>query len=250
MTEDLASPGPRKRVVGVLGGMGPSATADFISKVIARTPVEREADHLPLVVWSNPEIPDRTNALLGIGPSPVPAMVDGAQRLAAAGATLIVMPCNTAHAFLGELRPKVGIPFVDMVSTTVDLIRRSRPSVARVGLLATAGTRRAGLYAAECAKHQLELIDLSDEDQAGLVTPAIRAVKVGGDLGDAEAKVRRAARLLAASGAEVLIAGCTEIPLIASGAATVLPIIDSTACLADEVVRRALFPSVDAALRT
>jgi aspartate racemase len=236
VTSGADYPGPVKRIVGVLGGMGPSATADFMAKVVARTPVETESDHLPIVVWSNPEIPDRTQALLGLGPSPVPAMTDGVRRLVAAGADTIAIPCNTAHAFLDELRSKTQVEFLDMIQATIATVRHDYPGARRVGILSTSGTRLAQLYARQCRQHGLLPIELSDADQARLVDPAIKAVKVGADLEDAATRIGQAALILARRDASVVVAGCTEIPLIAQQATGVLPVVDATDCLAAAVI--------------
>jgi aspartate racemase len=232
--------GPAKRIVGVLGGMGPSATADFMAKVVARTPAGTESDHLPMAVWSNPEIPDRTQALLGLGPSPVPAMLDGVRRLVAVGASTIAIPCNTAHAFLDELRAKTEAEFLNMIEATIATVRDVHPEARRVGILSTSGTRWAQLYARQCRGAGLLAIELSDADQARLVDPAIKAVKVGTGLDDAATRIGEAAALLADRGASVVVAGCTEIPLVAHEAAAVLPVVDSTECLAAAVVEHLL----------
>jgi aspartate racemase len=230
---------PAKPVVGILGGMGPSATADFLAKLVARTPVSTEADHLPVALWSNPEIPDRTRALLGRGPSPVPAMADGIRRLVALGATTIAIPCNTAHAFLGELRERTRAEFVDMIEATVTAVLSEHPSVRKVGILSTAGTRRVGLYAAACRRRGLVPVELSQTDQGRLVDPSINDVKTGGEPSSAVGRIREAAIALARLGAGAVIAGCTEIPLVSHSAAEVLPVVDATDCLARAVIARA-----------
>jgi aspartate racemase len=228
--------GPTKPVVGVLGGMGPAATADFLAKIVARTPADAESGHLAVAVWSNPEIPDRTQALLGLGPSPVPAMIDGVRRLAAMGADTIAIPCNTAHAFMGELRERTQADFLDMIDATVAAVATQFPAAGRVGILSTAGTRLSGLYQAACRRRGLATVELSPDDQVRLVDPAIRAVKLGTGLAEAALLVGQAAEAVVSLGASVAIAGCTEIPLISYRAAEVLPVVDATDCLAQAVV--------------
>jgi aspartate racemase len=238
MTDVLAYSGPRKSVVGVLGGMGPAATADFMSKFIARTNVDTEVDHIPLAIWSNPEVPDRTQFLRGLGVSPVPAMVDGVRRLTGLGADFIAIPCNTAHFFLPELIELTGARFLNMIEETVVQARQQSPGIRRVGILSTRGTRMTGLYAAACAERHLECVELSEEHQERFVDPAINQVKTGGDVNAGVAWIRQAVRVLADMGAEAVIAGCTEIPLIADRAVQVLPVIDATDCLAAAAVDR------------
>ena len=233
---DLAYAGPSKPVVGILGGMGPSATADFLAKLVARTPADREFDHLPVALWSNPEIPDRTRALLGRGPSPVPAMADGVRRLLDLGATTIAIPCNTAHAFLDDLRARTPAHFLNMIEATIAAVRDDHPGTGAVGVLSTAGTRRTGLYAAACQRAGLTLIELPEADQARLVNPSIEEVKTGADRRAAMARIHDATVILAELGATTVIAGCTEIPLVVGKAAEVLPVVDATDCLARAVI--------------
>lgn len=233
---DLAYAGPSKPVVGILGGMGPAATADFLAKLVASTPADREFDHLPVALWSNPEIPDRTRALLGRGPSPVPAMADGVRRLLDLGASTIAIPCNTAHAFLDDLRAGTHAHFLNMIEAAVVAVRDDHPGTRAVGVLSTAGTRRTGLYAAACRRAGLTPIELPDADQARLVDPSIEEVKTGADRRAALARIRDATVILAGLGATTVIAGCTEIPLVAREAAEVLPVVDATDCLARAVI--------------
>jgi aspartate racemase len=223
-------------VVGILGGMGPSATADFMAKVVARTPVNSERDHLPLAVWSNPEIPDRTAAILGVGPSPVPAMADGVARLVTIGAQAIAVPCNTAHAFLNELQALTAAHFLNMIDATMATVVRDHPDAQRIGVLGTRGTRTAGLYTTACHRLGLDVVEPSDDEQAELVDRAIAQVKTGQGLFEAREHIRDATEALAHAGATVVIAGCTEIPLVSSYASDVLPIVDATDCLAEAVV--------------
>jgi aspartate racemase len=228
--------GPSRRVVGVLGGMGPLATADFFCKVVLRTVVTTESDHLPIAIWSNPEIPDRTRALLGLGPSPVPAMADGVTRLLHMGATAIAVPCNTAHAFFAELEAATGATFLNMVHIAADEVVRKHPRARRVGVLATQGTRLAGLYADAFRMRGVSVVDLPDDLQRRCVDVAIKEVKTGGDRLRAAALLKDAAAALVDRGADVAVAACTEIPLVAHEAARMLPLVDATDCLAAAVV--------------
>lgn len=237
MTIKTGYAGPGKPVVGILGGMGPLATADFMAKLAARTPVTLESDHLPLVVWSNPEIPDRTAALLGMGPSPVPAMADGIARLVAMGARTVAVPCNTAHAFFAEIRAIAPVDFFDMIDLTLAEVVARYPEARQIGVLSTQGTRLAGLYASECRRRGLEVVEPTDEVQLRLVDRAIQQVKTGSHLSDATARIQQATEALALRGATVVIAGCTEIPMVIAGTHAMLPVIDATDCLAAAVVK-------------
>ncbi|WP_416446135.1 aspartate/glutamate racemase family protein [Leucobacter sp. HNU] len=118
----MAVMGSSARVVGVLGGMGPAATADFYRKLVEATPARRDQDHLRTLIWSDPSIPDRAEAFLRGGPSPVRGLLAGARLLEESGADFIAVPCNTAHLFLGAVRRRAGIPVLDMIGSTVDEI--------------------------------------------------------------------------------------------------------------------------------
>ncbi|EFL23514.1 aspartate racemase [Streptomyces himastatinicus ATCC 53653] len=181
--------------VGILGGMGPAATADFYAKLIRATPAARDQDHVPVVIWADPTIPDRTAALLDHGADPSPWLKRGAHYVALAGANLIAVPCNTAHAFLGAVRSAAApVPVLDMVAETAEEVARSQPG-ATVGILATTGTLTAELYQNALSRCGLKpLIPDSTAQQA--VMSAIRQVKAGGDLAHARRLMSPALRSL------------------------------------------------------
>ena len=240
-------PGSRRRIrrggpavkmppsrLGVLGGMGPMATAYFFERLIAATSASTDQEHIPVVIWSDGRVPDRTDALLGRGPSPVPAMNEGWHALKNAGADLIAIPCNTAHAFLSEIDTSPGRGFVDMIAATVDTA--AALSSGRVGLFATRGTRMSGLYDRAAEERGLDLVHVDEDEQENLIDKAIRILK-GGERSDAaERLIEEATRSLATSGCDVVMAACTEIPLASGRASQVLPVVDSVACLADACV--------------
>ncbi|MEU1121301.1 MULTISPECIES: amino acid racemase [unclassified Streptomyces] len=225
-------------MLGILGGMGPLATAAFYRTLVERTPADSDQGHLPVVVWADPSVPDRSAALLGEGPSPVPALVEGARRLRAAGATCIAIPCNTAHAYVEQLTRVTGVEVVDMIEAALRRAADSSAGVERVGVLATRGTRAAGLYEQAGARLGLGVLQVSDAVQRSQVDPAIRAVKAGAATEDAVHRIGTAARALREQGAQVVVAACTEIPLVAGAAARVLPLVDSAEALADRVLMR------------
>ncbi|MGC4805006.1 aspartate/glutamate racemase family protein [Micromonospora sp. DT233] len=224
-------------LVGVLGGMGPAATADFFAKLVRATPAVTDQDHLPTLVWSDPSIPDRTEALLARGPSPIPRLLAGLRVLDGAGATLIAMPCNTAHAFLPHLRRAVRQPIVSMVDATVRRLVTARPQVSSVGLLATTGTVTAGMYQAAFHWRAVHCLVPSERHQQSTMR-AIRLVKAG-ELAAARRAVDAPVRALAAAGAEVVVAACTELPLILGSRTGGRDVFDATTALAEEVVELA-----------
>lgn len=228
----------RRYVIGVLGGMGPLATVDLYRKIIEATPARRDQDHLHLIIESNPAVPDRTESLLHGGPDPTPLLLSGAHRLAQAGADFIVVPCNTAHAFLPRIAPQVPIPFVSMVDETARVVSSRLPG-ARVGILATAGTIAANLYQAAFADHGLSSVVPDDADQAR-VSRAIAEVKAGQVGTEQTALLRLVADTLIAEGAGALITACTELPLILTQSDVRVPLFDPTQVLAEAAVVRAL----------
>ncbi|MEO8847257.1 MAG: amino acid racemase [Casimicrobiaceae bacterium] len=226
------------KVVGVIGGLGPEATLDFYAKLLAATPAQRDQDHLRVVIDSNPKVPDRNRAVAGEGDSPGPALASTARALERAGAELLCMPCNTAHAFIADVRGATSLPFISIIDATLLEVRTLRPPVQRVGLLTADGGRRARVYEDALVAVGLDAVTLDDGDQATLMQ-LIYGVKAGRRGNDERAAMAALARRLVDRGAQALIAGCTEVPLLMSAADTVIPFIDSTAALARAVVRAA-----------
>lgn len=233
----MTSPTGTTEIIGILGGMGPAATADFYAKLVSMTPGHSDQDHLRTVIWSDPTIPDRTEALLGNGPDPTPWLLNGSRVLRAAGATVIAIPCNTAHAFVPRIADHVGLPIVHMIGEVARHLTTLRPTVRTTGLLATTGTVHAGLYQEWLDRYGIRLA-LPDPGQQNEVMAAIRAVKAG-NRGAATASLAAAARQLTGQGAQAIIAGCTEIPLGLPADAVDVPLVDPAVILAQALVRRA-----------
>ncbi len=229
--------------LGILGGMGPLATADFYRRLVERTPAGADQEHLPVLMWADPGVPDRTAALLGQGPSPVPAMVEGARWLHDAGATCIAIPCNTAHAYVAEIAKTTGAEVLDMITAALEAAREKTAGIRRVGILATRGTRLAGLYERAGARLGLTVIQVPPRVQEHHVDAAIRAVKAGTDFERSEQSIAVAAQVLQRQGAEAVIAACTEIPLVSGRAAQVLPLVDSTESLVEAALTRLWSPA-------
>ncbi|NUP42294.1 MAG: amino acid racemase [Streptomyces sp.] len=230
---------PTTEIIGILGGMGPAATADFYAKLVATTPGTSDQDHLRTVIWSDPTIPDRTQALLGDGPDPTPWLLDGSRVLREAGATVIAIPCNTAHAFVPRIAAHVGLPIVHMIGEVARHLGAMGPSLRTAGLLATTGTVRAGLYQDWLDRFGIRLVLPDAAGQDAEVMTAVRAVKSGAHDDQTTALLARAAQRLIEQGAQAVIAGCTEIPLGLPQDAVDVPLIDPAMILARALVRRA-----------
>ena len=216
--------------LGILGGMGPLATVDFLQKLIEETPAERDQDHIPVIAWSVPQIPDRPAAITGTGESPLPHMLAGMYTLKRAGATMVAIACNTAHYWYEELL-QAGLPILHIADAACAAVA-DKP-YRRIGLLATNGTIAAGFYQARMAARGVVCVLPDEATQRELVLPAIEHVKRA-EIAQANALATRAAVHLLDSGAEAIIMGCTEIPLaIEHSASNVTPLcIDATRALA------------------
>lgn len=246
-----AGPGRRRRpLIGVLGGLGPAATVDFYAKVVAATAAASDQEHVRLMIDADPTVPDRSASVAGTGESSAPALIEKARRLAAAGADMLTMPCNSAHAYETAIRQAVDLPFVSIIEETVRAAMRHMVDAdqrhSAVGVLATSATLATGLYPKAFAAHGVAVVQPDKEGETTFM--ALLARIKGGeqrhpDVSDSMASL---ASELVRRGALVIIGGCTEVPLVldqeklsAALAAADLPgavFIDSTAALAAAIV--------------
>jgi aspartate racemase len=232
------------RVLGVLGGMGPLASAHFMVRLTLLTPAGRDADHITTVMWSDPTVPGRPEALEGRGPDPLPALLKGVRVLRQAGSGVIVIVCNTAHHWHEPLQQAAGIPIIHIVDAAAADLQAAGVRPGRIGLMATAATLRMRLYQDRLAALGWDCIAPSDAEMSNLVTPAIALVKAN-RVTEAYAPLARVANGLAERGASAVVLGCTEIPLgIQAGPPGGLdvPVIDTIDSLARAAVKWALDP--------
>ncbi len=222
-------------LIGVLGGMGPLATVDFLHKLVTLTPADRDQDHVPVVVWNVPQIPSRPDALAGKGPSPLPAMAEGIARLNAAGATRIVIPCNTAHAWYDALQAASAAPIIHIAEATVAALPAG---IGAVGVIATRGTLQGGLYQSRLAARGLTPVLPTEDEIDTLFVPGWAAVKRN-DLAPAAVVLEKAVQCLLDRGAERVILACTEVPVALEHAqSNRLPLcIDPAVALAQACIR-------------
>ena len=240
---------PKPFKVGMIGGLGPAATVDLYDKIVKATPAKNDQEHFKLVVEQNPQIPDRTKCLLEGGDNPTLAMYNCAKRLEADGCDCIIVPCNTAHAFVPYLERHLGIPFINMQRVTMEEIQRKLGKDARIGLLATSGTIQTGIYA-EKAKAMGMYIFTPDEEHQARVMAAIygpQGAKAGYTDGVCREDLVSAAEYLVKTyECNCLILGCTELPLILDEddhfpvAGKTVCVVDPTAVLARKVVEVAM----------
>jgi len=208
-------------MLGIIGGMGPAATADFFAKLIEETPAVRDEDHIPTLVVSDPRVPGRPAAILDGGPSPLPALLAIRDKLLAAGATLLAMPCNTAHAWHDELVRDCPVPFVSIVEASCDLLTGIAAPGSRIGLVATRATLAARIFdtALEARGHAVLLP--SEQELVEAILPSIRQVKEGRSA-RAGALLAPAVQALLDRGAAAVILACTETPMALDAVASPL----------------------------
>lgn len=202
-------------ITGILGGMGPEATLECFKSIINQTPAETDQEHLPVIIDNNPQIPDRTEAILQDGVSPVPLLQKSALRLEKAGAGFIIIPCNTAHYFIDEVEKVVDIPILNMIMATIEKLQPN--SIA--GLLATSGTIETGVYEKYSRERgNVDIVTPKERDQ-NIVMEVIygeKGIKAGYKTKNHKNKLLKVVAGLKKRGAQAIIAGCTEIRLVLS----------------------------------
>ena len=227
------------KTVGVIGGMGPAATLDFLVKLHAATPAASDGDHLHVITDNDPRRADRNAAMAADGQSPGPSIAATATMLAAAGAEVLVMPCNAAHAWADDIVAATPLPFVSIIAAAVTATRAAIPGATRVGLLAVEATHAARLYHDGFGAEDKGGVTILAPDMAAFM-PLIFAVKAG-DTGPAvRAAMATQAAALVAAGAEVLLAACTEVPLVFGPADATVPVISATDALVTATLAAAL----------
>jgi len=228
-----------KKIIGILGGMGPAATVDLFDKIVKAAKVNRDQDHPRIIVDNNPKIPDRTTAILEKGPSPLPMMVQSAKLLEMVHVDFIIIPCVTAHYYHAQLQEQIATPILHIVKETMKYLLLRYPNARKVGLIASSGTVYSGLFDEACKKAKVELLKPSSETQTAKVMKAVYGIKATGPSDESRALAREAAETLIRSGAQVIIAGCTEIPLVLVDGDLSVPVIDPIAVLAERAVMEA-----------
>ncbi|PKR81709.1 hypothetical protein CW751_04060 [Brumimicrobium salinarum] len=199
----------QNKVIGVLGGYGPYATADFYRLILDATPAEKDWDHPHVVIDSNPKIPSRARAFLYNEESPLKYMIEGVKRLKNAGAHFFVCPCNSAHYFIKKAIDKFDLPFLDMTEVVVKKVVESGKK--KIGVIGSEVTVEGKVYDHILAKNKIETVHVNDLSK---VRKIIEHGKHNKDLEEGKTLLRELIEELKNKGAEGIIYACTELPIV------------------------------------
>jgi len=232
----------REKTVGVIGGMGPEATADFLRRIIAATPARDDEDHIHVLVDNNPKIPSRLAALLeGGGEDPLPVLIAMARGLEKQGADFLTMPCNTAHYYLPAIANAVSIPMLDMVALSIARLAAQSPRPRKIGMLASPAVQKVGLYETRLKEAGFTAL-FPDADDEAKILGVIRAVKAGKLTDQHKRDYADVAAALERAGADAYLIACTELSVIGPPGAR-LPSVDALDALVTATVAEAKGPS-------
>jgi len=227
--------GQSRKIAGVMGGMGPDATVDFMSKVIAITDSARDQDHVHMVVDQDPTVPNRQAAIKSGKDDVSPHLAAMAKRLENAGADFLVMVCNTAHVFLDGVRKSANIPFISIIDETIAEIDKLCVDAKTVGIMATDGCLDTHIYQ-DAVKASGRTALIPDDSEVRRLMELISAIKAGNKDDEIARGMEAVAQSLVARGADAIIAGCTEIPIVFEGNEFPVPVIASTNVLAKKTL--------------
>lgn len=201
------------KTIGIMGGMGPAATVDLMSRIISMTDAYSDQEHIPMIIDNDTRIPDRTEAILGRGESCAPEMLASAKRLEAAGADFIVIACHAAHVFVEEIKDKIGIPIIEMPEETAKLLKLN--GVNRAAVLATDGTVQSGLFGHALERMGIQTVYPDEEQQKLVMSLVYDYVKKGvAEIPDSvREEMQNMIGDMGKQGAEVLILASTEFPI-------------------------------------
>ncbi|WP_130805361.1 aspartate/glutamate racemase family protein [Senegalia massiliensis] len=226
------------KVIGILGGMGPEATADLFIKIIKATKVNSDQDHFRVIIDNNPKIPDRTKYILGLGENPVQALIQTGRNLEKSGVDIACIPCITAHYFIEEVQSNLKIPILNCLEQTNKYIKQNYPNIKTIGVLSTTGTINIKLF--EKYIKNINLIYPDKNIQKYNVMEAIygeKGIKSGNIDKYPLNLLLQASEQLIKNGAEILISGCTEINLVLKTSHISIPLLDPMQILADDIIK-------------
>lgn len=228
-----------QKILGIVGGVGPEASNKFCEFLVRHKKAKNDQDHLQFINFCNPKIPDRTEFITGLGKDPTEEIIKTCETLKNAGANFLVIPCNTAHYFLPEIQERIDLPVVDMTKVLVKEILKEIPPIKKVGILATTGSIIAGIYQNYFKSVDVEPIVPDLGDQENLVMRAIygsSGIKAGKKTLPKKLLLKAAKKLID-QGAEAIVLGCTEIPLVLKQKDLPIKTFDPMELTAKEIIR-------------
>ncbi len=230
--------GKQKKVLGIIGGMGAKAGAAFYERLVDLTPARKDQDHIEVILHANPSVPDRTEGILGIGPDPFPALLDSVRRLEGAGAEIIAIACVSAHYYVPGLRKEADGVILNAVDLTAERIMIEAAPESGIGLLGTTGAVSSKMFQEALEREGLRPVILPPDLQESLVMEAIYGTEgiKAGKLADAGKRVAIAADKLVDLGADAIIVGCSELPLVLKEEDCGIRLYDTMEILAQEAV--------------
>lgn len=230
----------KEKILGIIGGMGPEASAQLYMKMIKATKVKKGQEHFRIIIDSNPKIPDRTRAILGLGENPAPFIAETANNLKKAGVDLACIPCITSHYFYDEIKAGTDLPIIHALEELNTFIHDTYPGIRRIGVLATTGTKNTRIF--DKFLKDVSIIYPDDNIQEEYVMEAIYGEGTGIKSGVTEGKpvelLKAAGEHVIEKGAEVVILGCTEIGLVLSKDSLKRPAIDPVDVMAEVMIRK------------
>ena len=205
-----------KKTIGILGGMGPEATSYMFDLIIKNTDAGKDQEHIPVIICSNPEVPPRTDAILKKGPDPTALLVDGVKKLMAAGADFIIMPCVTAHYFYPAVAAQTKFPLLSLIDESLRWAKENIPGLKRAGIVSSTGTLISRLFHDTFSRAGIDILVPTENEQEQVMEAIFgkNGIKAGCTTGPPKKSIVRIAETLINRGAEAVIAGCTEVPLV------------------------------------
>lgn len=200
-----------KPSLGVIGGLGPVATAYFMELVTSMTDVQCDQEHIDMIVYSIPSIPDRTNYILdNTAPNPLPRILQVGHKLISQGASCIAIPCMTAHYFYETIQESLHIPVIHGIRATA--MHLQQQGIQKAGIMATDGSLQAGVFHRELIRFGVEPVYPDASCQQLLMSLIYQDIKAQNTID--MAKFSTVANALKSQGVQAIILGCTELSLI------------------------------------
>lgn len=232
-----------KKKLGIVGGMGSVAAVYFFRRLVELTPAHSDQDYIETFIHNNTSIPDRTQGILYGGPSPLPELKRSLSILNDMGADYIVFACMTSHYFIPDLQESSRAILIDGIADTAAYMEGKLNNVRRAGILASTGALRSGIFQKALAKVDIEAIVLDDDDQEKYFMQPIYepwGIKVGNIGARPRKRLEQGAQILVDNGADAVIAGCSELPLVLKQERLDFPLVDTIDVLLISAIDRCL----------